>query len=91
MKMNFCFGCCGLLLGMIVAQVGLVKGESRVAQNVASGIQQTCDYTYISDRGEPNIGSNGQIRYDEPWKVVHDGGWSLKATASDLYIFEKCR
>ena len=43
MKMNFCFGCCGLLLGMTVAQVGSVKGESRVAQNVASGIQH--DFT----------------------------------------------
>lgn len=94
MKHNFRFACCGLLLGIAVTHAYSVKGTSAEPQSAADG-QKRCDYTYVQDAGSPNIGKNGQIEYDESWKPVVEGGWTLKATvgggSNAMYIFEKCR
>ena len=37
-----------------------------------------CDYTYIRDAGDPNIGEAGEIEYDKEWKKVVKNGWKLK-------------
>jgi hypothetical protein len=82
---------CSLLLGMALATL-MFAGQSVKAQGTAT---RGCDYTYIEDTGQPNLGKNGAIKYDDSWKAVVEGGWSLK-TASAVgssveYVFEKCR
>lgn len=87
MVRNICFACCGVILGMaIIARIDLLEEVS------AQG-QVKCDFSFISDNGEPNIGKAGEIRYGDEWKAMVDGGWSLKTTADGDggYIFERCR
>lgn len=54
--------------------------------------QRQCVWTHIMDQGEPNIGSDGNVDFSKGsnWKKVSDGGWELKATAENNYVFEKC-
>jgi len=51
-----------------------------------------CDYTYINDPREPDIGQNGNIEYGEDWGKVLNGGWRLHLVGGKgySYIFEKC-
>lgn len=92
MNRNICFACLGLVCGLAVAQLAPSNVASVSAQ---TGGQTKCDYTFIQDGGEPNIGKEGEIKYNEPWTRVLEAGWTLKATsgqgAGALYIFEKCR
>lgn len=92
MNRNICFASLGLVCGLVVAQLAPFNVASVSAQ---TGRQNKCDYTFIQDGGEPNIGKAGEIKYDESWTKVLEAGWTLKATlgqgAGSLYVFEKCR
>ena len=81
MKKSFWFACLGLIMGMAVTQGGLLSGASATSQTAAPGGQKKCDYTYIQDARLPNIGQNGEIKYDDSWATVLEDGWTLKATA----------
>jgi hypothetical protein len=79
-----------LVLGGLLAGLALAGGVSGPL-----GAQSTsgkCDYTYVEDDGSPNLGKNGQIKYNSTWRKVLDEGWTLKMAGSDvgIYIFEKC-
>jgi hypothetical protein len=71
----------------MVAQAVVLKG--------APATQKKCDYTFIQDSGEPNIGKYGEIKYDENWTKVVEAGWTLKGIAGGgtqtVYLFELCR
>lgn len=78
------------------ALLGVVFGAmvpTAVAQAPASARQ--CDYTFIEDSGEPNIGKNGEIKYNDSWSAVVQSGWTLKSSSTVgstvMYLFEKCR
>ena len=91
MKTSVCFACCGLILGFAVGQQRFFQAASLSAQTTSA---RKCDYTYIRDGSRPDIGTDGEIKYNESWKKVLDGGWILKATAGSegsVYVFEKCR
>lgn len=91
---DFRFVCCGLLLGMAVTATVFRAGTVKAQQPPTEGLKR-CDYTYIDDAGEPNIGKRGEIKYDGPWKAVVDGGWVLRSAntvgSTGVYVFEKCR
>ena len=92
MKRNLLFASCGLILGMTVTQVDLIRGASAYGQDARTVGQRKCDYTYISDNGAPNIGKDGKIEYSDEWKTVLENGWLLNMTVGGQgYIFEKCR
>ena len=86
MVKNVCLVCCGAVLGLAVAQMN-------VFSEVSAQSQVKCDFIFISDNGEPNIGKAGEIRYGADWQKIVDGGWTLKTTADGDggYIFERCR
>ena len=84
---------CGLILGIAVTHVDFVKEASLSAQS-GPKTSQRCDYTYVRDGSQPNIGAEGEIKYNNSWKAVVEGGWTLKAiggNAGSIYLFEKCR
>jgi hypothetical protein len=84
MTRNIYIGALGLVGGLALAQLAPVGlGHAQDAHH--------CDYTFIKDADEPNIGSDGDIKYDKSWQKVLNGGWSLKAATGIIYIFEKCR
>ncbi len=83
--------CCGLFFGIVVT-VALFKGSVVEAEQGS----KKCDYTFIEDSGEPNIGKNGEIKYNDSWKAVVEGGWVLKTSSPMgstriMYMFEKCQ
>ena len=93
MRRNLCFACCGLILGIAVTEMDFLKGASVSAQNASEGTKR-CDYTYLRDGSQPNIGTDGEIKYNNSWKTVVEGGWTLRAiggNAGSIYVFEKCR
>ena len=56
-----------------------------------AGGAHRCEYTQVQDTGEPNIGINGQIEYDEDWERVLSAGFSLRQVVGAIYIFERCQ
>ena len=76
-----------LVVGILVSQVGVLKG----AQSTTGQVK--CDYTYLHDEGKPNIGEDGAIKYHDEWKKVTEDGWILKVAVAGegVYVFEKCR
>ena len=83
---NIFIAFCSVVVGILVSQVGVLKG----AQSTTGQVK--CDYTYVDDDGKPNIGENGEIKYDDEWRKMIEGGWILKvAVAEGVYVFEKCR
>jgi hypothetical protein len=49
-----------------------------------------CDYSYITDQGNPEIGKRGAISYDDDWRTMVEGGWRVRATEGTFYLFERC-
>lgn len=90
MKRGFLLVAGGVIAGLTIATL-LPQGGSVSAQ----GSSVKCDYTYIDDAGEPNLGKRGEIKYNEAWQGVLSSGWLLKTASTvgstGVYIFEKCR
>ena len=95
MKKNLTFACIGLIVGIGLARVDILRASPPIPQSSAASSVRKCDLTYIYDKGAPNIGENGAIKYNDAWTAVVESGWSLKAmgNAKDgtVYVFEKCR
>jgi len=88
-----------LVLGLLVGQHRLFDINAS-AQASAQGSGQAppardCDYTFVGDSGEPNIGKDGRVEYSDSWANVLDAGWRLKTShavgSTGVYMFEKCR
>ncbi len=88
---GFGFACVCVVVTIIVTATAV-----RVVTVQAQPGTKKCDYTYIEDSGEPNIGKNGEIKYNDSWKAVVESGWVLRTSSSAgstriMYLFEKCQ
>ena len=92
MRTNVSFGVCGLLIGKAVTQMGLFRAVSAgLNAQAPSASSQHCDLTVLVDGGQPGIGKEGEIKYDDKWSKVVNDGWILRTTTGEVYMFEKCR
>ena len=63
--------------------------SAQAAEPPKAGI--VCEWSYVRDNGEPDIGANGQVQMDEAWTAMSRGGWQLRSGANPVYVFERCR
>jgi hypothetical protein len=50
--------------------------------HAGTGADHRCDYTFIRDTNDPNIGEVGNVTYDADWEKVLSAGWTLKTIHS---------
>jgi hypothetical protein len=77
-----------VLFGMVLAACASRMMPTTDARAAGTKV---CDYTYITDTGEPEIGSKGRIKYDEDWSSVVNSGWKfVGSSVPGVYMFERC-
>jgi hypothetical protein len=65
-------------------------GNDIVRVNTAEETKK-CVWSYITDKGSPELGEAGKIDMGEDWEKMSKNGWRLIAVNSvHDYIFEKC-
>jgi len=88
MKAEYKYFFSGLLLSTLVYSG--INGAEIISTAKAESNAKQCVWSYIKDGASPEIGEAGRIQMDEEWTKMSNGGWKLKATHGQFWVFEKC-
>ena len=80
------------LSGLVISALGYsgINGAEIISTANAESKAKQCVWSYINDKGAPNIGEAGKIEMDEDWTKMSNSGWKLKLCSGNIWVFEKC-
>lgn len=80
------------LYGLVISAIAYsgINGAEIISTAKAESSAKQCVWSYVKDGSGPEIGEAGKIEMDEDWTKMSKGGWKLKTSHGQFWVFEKC-